>query len=195
MTQMLINPRPSTLPVTRYTGHVTYIYAYDIAYEMTRAPVTTLLGQPIAHFQIDSNKRAPRHLSFYRPQMVRLPPLERIGPQGPVRIERQAKLFPVGAISIIVRVPFEVANITELVAYHDLKFNNGTTVHDEVISMAEDIRNELNPLLIRPVKRLSGRGGLHGFLHHFTAGIRRRTARRRRRLARGQSPASRGSPD
>src|SRR2546427_565219 len=98
----------------RYGGDGTYIFSFDPAYEMARVPLQTLLGQPVAQFQMDSNKRAPRQLFFYRPQMVRLPPLERIGPKGPVRIERQVKIFPIGAISITVHVPFEVSNIAEL---------------------------------------------------------------------------------
>ncbi len=155
MTRIIPQPRETPTPVTKYTGHVTYIFAYDIAYEMARTPLQTLLGQPVAQFQIDSNKRAPRQLFFYRPQMVRLPPLERIGPQGPVRIERQVKLFSVGAISISVRVPFEVNSITELVRFHDLRFNDGTTIHDDVLTIAEDVRRELAPRLTRPVDRLS----------------------------------------
>src|SRR5579884_2546947 len=113
MTQTYPQSRSRTQPVAKYTGHVTYIYAYDIAYEMQRGSLPTLLGQP-----------------------------------GPIRIERQVKLFSVGAISIAVRVPFEVSNITELVPFHDLRFNNGTSVHDEVVAMAEEVRKELQPHLI-----------------------------------------------
>src|SRR5436309_11927902 len=104
----------------RYSGEVVYIYAFDVAYEMTRQPVHELLGQPVAQFAVDASKRSPRHLFFYRPQMVRLPPLERIGPHGPVRMDRVIKLLPVGAISITVRVPFEVRQVEDLVVYHDL---------------------------------------------------------------------------
>src|SRR6266700_3000175 len=106
--------------VRQYQGEVVYIYAFDVAYEMTRQPVRELLGQPVAQFVVDSSKRSPRHLFFYRPQMVRLAPLERIGPLGPVRMDRVVKLLPVGAISITVRVPFEVRQIEDLVAYHEL---------------------------------------------------------------------------
>src|SRR6266849_8633140 len=111
--------------VKQYTGEVVYIYAFDVAYEMTRQPVRELLGQPVAQFVVDTSKRSPRHLFFYKPQMVRLPPLERIGPHGPVRIERAVKILPVGAISITVRVPFAVRRIEDLVDYHDLEFSNG----------------------------------------------------------------------
>src|SRR5216110_142354 len=110
--------RKTALPkAQRYCGEVVYIYAFDVAYEMTRQPVRELLGQSVAQFVMDSSKRNPRQLFFYRPQMVRLPPLERIGPHGPVRVDRVIKLLPVGAISITVRVPFEVRQVEDLVVY------------------------------------------------------------------------------
>src|SRR5512135_1445264 len=116
--------RKITIPkVEMYTGEVVYIYAFDVAYDMTRQPVRELLGQPVAQFVVDSSKRSPRHLFFYRPQMVRLPPLERLGPHGPVRVQRVIKMLPVGAISITVRVPFEVEHVEDLVVYHDLQFS------------------------------------------------------------------------
>src|SRR5205809_3876349 len=106
--------------VSKYSGEVVYMYAYDVAYEMKREPIPELLGQPVAQFSMDASKRSPRHLFFYKPQMVRLPPSERIGPYGPVRVERAVKLLPVGAVSVTVRVPFSVKTIEDLVPFHDL---------------------------------------------------------------------------
>ena len=146
--------KPAAAPVARLTGEVVYLYAFDVAYEMTRFPVRELLGQPVAQFVVDASKRSPRQLFFYRPQMVRLPPLERLGPQGPIRLERTVKLLPVGAISITIRVPFSVASLQELVAFHDLRFSDGSFLDDEVRSLAEEIRNALRPYAIRPVDRL-----------------------------------------
>jgi hypothetical protein len=142
---------PKVLPakVGRYTGEVVYIYAFDVAYEMTRQSVGTLLGQPVAQFVVDASKRSPRQLFFYKPQMVRLPPLERIGPRGPVRVERVIKLLPVGAISITARVPFAVEHVEDLVAYHDLQFSNGS-LHDEVRRLAEAVVTELKAHYVRP---------------------------------------------
>ena len=147
--------RKPLLPKARsYRGEVVYIYAFDVAYEMVRQPVRELLGQPVAQFVVDASKRSPRHLFFYRPQMVRLPPLERIGPGGPLRVERVVKLLPVGAISITMRVPFEVERIEDLVGYHDLQFSNGS-LHDEVRRLADEVRRELNPYYIRPIAQLA----------------------------------------
>ena len=137
----------------RYTGEVVYIYAFDVAYDTARKPIRELLGQPVAQFAVDASKRSPRQSFFYKPQMVRLPPMERIGPLGPVRVERVIKLLPVGAISITVRVPFAVNHFEELVAFHDLQFSNGA-LHDEVRRLAQEVVTELGGHLVRPQPQL-----------------------------------------
>src|SRR4051812_8681916 len=111
--QMATLPRTSSRRVKRYTGKVVYMFAFDAAYEMTRQPVGELLGQPVAQFSVDVSKRSPRHLFFYRPQMVRLPLMERFGPHGLVSVERAVKLLPIGAISITISVPFEVNSVED----------------------------------------------------------------------------------
>jgi hypothetical protein len=151
--QMGINRPTGSRRVKRYSGKVVYMYAFDAAYEMTRQPVKELLGQPVAQFSVDVSKRSPRHLFFYRPQMVRLPPMERFGPHGRVRVERAVKLLPIGAISITISVPFVVDSVEDLVCYHDLEFNNGA-LNQEVRGLAEEVRRELAPYLVRPVPQL-----------------------------------------
>jgi len=147
-------PAETSRDVTRYVGRVIYLYAFDVAYDMLRTPVPELLGQQVAQFSVDTSKRNPRHLFFYRPQMVRLPPMERIGPKGPVRVERILKFLPVGAISITISVPFEVQSIEELVAYHDLEFSNGV-LSREVRELAEEARRELARYFLKPVPQLA----------------------------------------
>ena len=142
-----------TNPAIRYRGEVVYIYAFDVAYDTARTPLRELLGQPVAQFAVDASKRNPRQLFFYKPQMIRLPPMERIGPLGPVRVERAIKLLPVGAISITVRVPFAVNQFEELVAFHDLQFSNGS-LHDEVRRLAEEVVTELRTHFVRPQQQL-----------------------------------------
>src|SRR3982750_3066600 len=107
-------PAPAAPAGTGYSGQVVYIYAFDVAYEMIRRPVDRLLGQPVAEFAPGAGKRQPRQDFFYRPQMVRLAPVERLTPRGAVRVERTVKLLPVGAISISVWVPFDEAPLADL---------------------------------------------------------------------------------
>src|SRR5580698_1372031 len=105
-------------PEKCYTGQVVYIYAFDVAYDTARQPIPQLLGQPVEQFSMDGSKRSPRQFFFYRPQMVRLPAIDRQGPLGRVRVERAIKLLPVGAISITIRMPFAVRQIEDLVVFH-----------------------------------------------------------------------------
>ncbi len=146
-------PRSESTQTRRYTGEVVYVYAYDVAYELTREPVDQLLGQKPVAFEFDSSRRHPRHHFFYKPQMIRLPPMERVGPHGAVKLERVIKLLPVGAVSITVRVPFAVDRIEDLVSYHDLHFDTGSLNYD-VRLLAEAVRRELEPYCIRPVPHL-----------------------------------------
>lgn len=137
----------------RYSGEVVYVYAFDVAYELTREPITQLLGQKVVPFEFDASRRHPRHHFFFRPQMIRLPEMERIGPHGRIKLAPVVKLLPVGAVSITVRVPFEVEQIEDLVAYHDLQLDTGTLNYD-VRLLAETVRRELNPYCVRPVPHL-----------------------------------------
>ncbi len=145
--------KPAPAHLVRYTGEVVYMFAFDVAYDTARKPIRELLGQPVAQFAVDSSKRNPRQLFFYKPQMVRLPPLERIGPKGPVRVERVIKLLPVGAISITVRVPFAVNHVEDLVSYHDLQFSNGS-LSDDVRCLAQEVVAELKAHFIRPQQQM-----------------------------------------
>jgi hypothetical protein len=144
---------PELTRMTPLTGEVVYLYAFDIAYELNRLP-RELLGQPVGQFVVDASKRSPRQMSFYRPEMIKLPPLERLGPRGRVSIERTVKFLPVGAISITVRVPFEVESVEQLVPFHDLRFSDGTYLYDEVRKLAEEVAGELRPYAVRPNQAL-----------------------------------------
>jgi len=136
-----------------FHGDVVFLFAYDIAYELDREPVPTLFGLPVSQYSMDTSRRSPRDLLFYKPLLVRLPDQERLGPHGPVRVQREVKFLPIGALSVRIRVPFVVQRLEDLVAYHDLTFSNGT-VHDEARRLAEDARRELAPHVIRPIDRI-----------------------------------------
>src|SRR5579863_3761357 len=140
-------------PEERYTGQVVYIYAFDVAYDTARQPIPQLLGQPVQQFSMESSKRNPRQFFFYKPQMIRLPAIDREGPFGRVKVERAIKLLPVGAISITMRMPFSVGQIEDLVVFHDLKFGE-CSLHDEARRLAQEVVAELKSHFIRPQEQL-----------------------------------------
>lgn len=136
-----------------YRGEVAYIFSFDLAYDMRREAVATLLGQQMQEYALGPSKRSPKRLFFYQPQMVSLPPVTRHVGGRAIEVRRSVKLYRVGALSIQVRVPFEVQSLEDLVTYHDLAFAEGTLAND-VKELAEAARKELADYCIRPVDTL-----------------------------------------
>jgi hypothetical protein len=137
-----------------YSGQVIYMCAFDIAYEMKRQPLVSLLGSSVQDYSLGPSKRNPKRLFFYRPQMFVLPDKEYIINGKPVIARRSVKVFNVGAISIQIRIPFEVAGLEELVPFHDIELS-GASIKDEMTRLAEEVCLELKPYCIRQVSNLN----------------------------------------
>jgi hypothetical protein len=135
-------------------GQAVYIFAFDVAHEMRRGDIAQVLGQPVTRFSLDPGKRNPRQLFFHRPWMARLPDVEAHGDLGPVTVQRSVKLLQVGAISVVFTVPFAVASVGELVAYHDFRLG-AATLQDEARALVVRIRAELHEHYINPVEDLA----------------------------------------
>ena len=135
-------------------GEVVYVYAFDIAYDMRRERVRELLGQTAQEFALGPSKRSPKQWFFYRPDVVYLPVVEKETSWGLVQVSQAIKVFNIGAVSIQVRVPFEVDGLEQLVPYHTLAFG-GTSLEAAVRALAEEARRQLESFCIRPVSQLA----------------------------------------
>jgi hypothetical protein len=137
-----------------YRGEVVYIYAYDIAYDIKNEPVEKILNQPTRDYLVGPSKRIPRQMFFYRPRIAEFAPEKRQLRNGEsLEIRKSVKIFGVGAMTIQVRVPFEVNRLEDLVGYHDLKFAQ-RGLEEEVAEFAESVRKNLAPYCVRPVPAL-----------------------------------------
>jgi len=72
-----------------------------------------------------------------------------------IRLDWSVKLLSVGAISVTVRVPFDVEKLDELIGFHDLQFSDGSAIDDEARRVANEIRQAVAPYCIRPHDSLS----------------------------------------
>jgi hypothetical protein len=121
---------------------------------MKRRPIAELLGQSLQNYSIGPSKRSPKRLFFYQPQMAELPSEQRHVYGKVVQIQKSVKVFNIGAISILIRVPFEVEKIEDLVDYHELEFAQ-CSIEDEARQLAEQVRRELEPYCVQPVPHIS----------------------------------------
>lgn len=148
------SPASSGTDAPLLRGEVVYFFAFDFAYDMLRGPVASLLGYPLEQFQVDARKRMPRGQVFYRPLVARLPAVERMVRGQSVSLRVAMKVLGIGAISVTVRVPLAAGSVEECTAWHDLTFDDGTTLEQLVQGMVEKARVELAPHAIRPHERL-----------------------------------------
>lgn len=103
-----------------FKGHVIWLYAFDIAHDMRREPLKTVLGRPVEPWLQASDHRVPRQSFFHRPQIVHLPPLESVLPGGgSATLERTLKILPVGGLSLSITAPVQVERLEDLVAWHE----------------------------------------------------------------------------
>lgn len=135
-------------------GEIVYVHAFDIAYDMKRERLQELLGQAVQEFAVVPDRRSPKQWFFYRPDMVCLPAVERQMSWGSVQVSRAVKVFNIGAVSIQVRVPFEVDALEDLVPFYALAFGE-MSLEAEIRDLAEEARQQLEPFCVRPVSQLA----------------------------------------
>ncbi len=131
------------------TGNVTWLYAFDVAHDMHRKPIKTVLGRPVEPWLQAADHRVPRQSFFHRPQIIRLPPLEGVLPGGGSgNLERTLKILPVGALSLAITAPVCVRSLRDLVAWHEPPALASVSA---VRNLAQMVVQDLREHLIQPV--------------------------------------------
>lgn len=134
-------------------GQVVYFAAYDVSYDVERSLVRAVLGTPLVPFSLDPTRRLPQSLLTDGVWVANLPPFAVQTPMGPATAACQLKLFAAGAISLTVRVPFQVEGLEALVPFHQVAINN-RPLHDHLREVAESVFADLQGCLINPVRTL-----------------------------------------
>ncbi len=101
-------------------GQVVYIYAFDVASEIDLKAAQEGFSKRAEFFKGPADKGVPRDFPFHQPLTLYERPIERNTTKGKVRIQRDVKVFTIGAISVSFRVDFEVAGLRDLLPYHEL---------------------------------------------------------------------------
>src|SRR4051812_35375043 len=107
-------------------GEVVYLYAFDVADEIQTARVQEVLASKPFSFEIHSDRTFPRDVPLYKPLAIE-PPLLFAFPGGqPLRL--LIRLYEIGVVSIVMRVPFTVDTLARLLPYHKPTLDNGQTL-------------------------------------------------------------------
>lgn len=134
-------------------GTIVYFSAYDIAYDVRREGLHSVLGTPLVPFTLDATHRIPASMLTEGVYTAQLPPFRVNTPHGPETTSVQVKIFSMGALSLTLRLPFEVPTLSGLVGYHEPTVGNRTLV-EHARDVATTLFHDLAPALIKPVKEL-----------------------------------------
>ena len=135
-------------------GEVIYLYAYDIAYEANLAEIEKRMSGAAERFHLGRLRDAPRDFPVYQPLAIEMEKAQLETANGPVALTTAVKLFALGAVSVKVRVPVACEHITDLLAFRNLSFKDGTTLDSRVQDIAQRLFDDWKPLLDTPVTAL-----------------------------------------
>jgi small nuclear ribonucleoprotein (snRNP)-like protein len=135
-------------------GQVIYLYAYDVAYEINLQKVRELLKEPSNFLQTRSDKTIPRDFPFYKPLSFGKSPIVFQFRGRAIKLYPEVKLFSFGAISISYWLEFEVPNLSQLLEYHSLVFEDGKTMDEIANNLCEQVRSDIEPHLIKATSKI-----------------------------------------
>jgi hypothetical protein len=97
-------------------GEIVYLYAFDVANEILTEKVERILSSPAVPFEIRTDQAFPRDVPLYKPLTIEPPEPEVsfAGRKGRLAI----RVYDVGVVSIVVRVPVQAERLSDLTSFH-----------------------------------------------------------------------------
>ena len=109
------------------TGEIVYLYAFDVANEVRLDRAAELLPAKLAP-ATGRERPALRDIPFPSPLNVELPqPAARLGGAS---ISLSVRVYDVGVLGVIARLPFARTSLAELMPFHDPILDDGRPLDD-----------------------------------------------------------------
>ena len=131
-------------------GEVVWLLAYDVAFELKKDVVAAALAERGPRYRKAGRyRRAPGGVMLFSPLVVELPECELPGVPGRL-VRPTAKFFSAGALSISLRMDFEVSSLGDLMPFRAMADTEGKGPHLLARQLAEELVETARPGLVRP---------------------------------------------
>ncbi len=104
-------------------GEVIYLYAFDVANEISTSRVQEVLSEKPFPFEIQMDRTLPKDMPLYKPLAIEPPPLTTRLHGSPVRL--LIRIYDVGVVTVMMRAAIETESLASLMAFHNPKLENG----------------------------------------------------------------------
>jgi hypothetical protein len=128
-------------------GEVVYLYAFDVANEIVTAKVQEILSEKPFPFGIQVDRTFPKDIPLYRPLAIE--PSPRGACLAGQRIGLLVRVYDVGVVTVTVRRPFEVEQLTDLVRFHNPTLDDGQLLDKIAWDLCMEVFKGLRALLVR----------------------------------------------
>lgn len=131
-----------------FKGEVAYLYAFDVANEIDTSRVRRVLSKKAVTLEFELSKSRPRDMSFTKPLEV-VPKISKYKYNGQA-VHGIVRIYDVGAVTVTIRIPFEVKQITDLLPFHNLKLEKDKSIDEIAKALCVRVRDNIKDSLIRP---------------------------------------------
>ncbi len=131
-------------------GEVVYYRLFDIGAAIDLDEVQRRVAMPFLSGRIVSERAAPKYARLGQPLLVHLDQRELDTNLGRLTFNIAVRLFGVGALSVVLRTPFEAANLRDLRPYGSLRIKGAEkdeTLDDYCARVAGRIEEDLVPYM------------------------------------------------
>ncbi|HLW64201.1 MAG TPA: hypothetical protein VKS79_02705 [Gemmataceae bacterium] len=129
-------------------AEVVYLFAFDVASEIATDKVQSVLSEQPLPLDVRTDHTFPRDVPLHRPLSIE-PKLTATLNGRPVRA--LVRIYEVGAITIALRVAFDVNNLRELLPFHNPQLGDDLILDALARRLCAQVRDSLDGLLINPV--------------------------------------------
>lgn len=128
-------------------GEVVYLFSYDVANELLTSKIGKILGKHPEPLDIRRDHTSPRDVPLHRPLAVE--PGTMFSCDGkPVRV--QVRVYDIGVVSVLLRVPVETESIEKLIPYHRTLLSDGRDFGAAANEICRQVVRDISPALLKP---------------------------------------------
>ncbi|HEY1660917.1 MAG TPA: hypothetical protein VGI03_00725 [Verrucomicrobiae bacterium] len=127
-------------------GEVVYLYAFDVANEIVTSRVQEILSEKPFPFEIKMDRTLPKDMPLYKPLAIEPHSLQGTVHGSPMRL--LIRIYNVGVVTVMVRVPFETDSLTGLMPFHNAKLDNGEPLDSFALKFCGQVSASLKDLMV-----------------------------------------------
>jgi hypothetical protein len=127
-------------------GEVVYLYAFDVANEITTSRVQEILSEKPFPFEIQMDRTLPKDMPLYKPLAIEPHSFQGTVRGAPMRV--LIRIYDVGVVTVMARVPFEAGSLAELMPYHSAKLDSGEPLDSFALKFCGQVSASLKDLMI-----------------------------------------------